>query len=81
MKSKRGGKKQVRIFSNLGVVHQNIKSLWGKCGELEILLETEISNVEVLCFTKQLNCHKIRAINNHFTLANTFCRKNSDNGG
>jgi hypothetical protein len=55
----------------------------GKCGELEILLETEINNVEVLCFTEQwLKCHKIHAINiNYFTLANAFCRKNSDHGG
>jgi hypothetical protein len=54
-----------------------------KCGELEILLENEINNVEVLCFTEHwLNCHKIHAINiNHFTLANAFCRKDSDHGG
>ena len=50
---------------------------------LEILLETEINNVEVLCFTEHwLNCHKIHAINiNHFTLANAFCRRNSDHSG
>ena len=37
---------------------------------------------EVLCFTEHwLNCHKIHAINiNHFTLANAFCRRNSDHG-
>ena len=37
----------------------------------------------MLCFTEHwLNCHKIHAINiNNFTLANAFCRKNSDNGG
>ena len=65
------------------VVHQNIRSLWGKYEELEILLETEINNAEVLCFTEHwLNCHKIHAINiNNFTLANAFCRKNSDHGG
>jgi len=72
--------KQVRIGKSLSVVHQNIRSLWGICGELEILLETEINNVEVLCFTEHwLNCHEIHAINiNHFTLANAFCRNNSD---
>ena len=54
-----------------------------KCGELEISLETEINNVEVLCFTEHwLNCHKLCAINtNHFTLANAFCRRNSEHGG
>ena len=43
--------KQVRIGKSLNVVHRNIRSLWGKCGELEILLDTGINNVEVLCFT------------------------------
>ena len=68
---------------NLSIVHQNIRSLWGKCGELEILLQTEINNAKLLCFTEHwLNCHKIYAINiNHFTLANAFCRRNSDHGG
>jgi hypothetical protein len=66
--------KQFRTGNNLNVVHQNIRSLWGKCGELEILLETKINNVEVLCFTEHwLNCHKMHAINiNHFTLANAL---------
>ena len=55
----------------------------GKMWRLEILLETEINNVEVLCFTEHwLNYHKIHAINNnHFTLASSFCRRNSDHGG
>jgi exonuclease III len=77
------GEKQVRISNNLNVIHQNIRSLWGKCGELEILLETEINIVEVLCFTEHwLNCYKIHVINiNNFTLSSAFCRKNSDHGG
>jgi exonuclease III len=80
---KEKGKKQVRTGNNPNVVHQHIRSLWGKFGELEILLETEINNAEVLCFTEHwLNCHKIHAINiNHFTLASAFCRRNSDHGG
>jgi len=80
---KKKDEKQVRIGKSLNVVHQNIRSLWGKCGELEILLETEINNAEVISFTEHwLNCHNIYAINiNHFTLANAFCRKNSDHGG
>jgi hypothetical protein len=80
---KETGEKQVRICNNLSVVHQNIRSLWRKCGELEILLATEINNVEVLCFTEHwLNCHKIHAINiNNFTLANAFCQNNSDHDG
>jgi hypothetical protein len=38
---KEKGEKQDRIGNNLNVVHQNIRSLWGECGELEILLETD----------------------------------------
>ena len=80
---KEKGETQVRTGNNHSIVHQNIRSLWGKCGELEILLETEMSNAEVLCFTEPwLNCHKIYAINiNHFILANAFCRRNSDPSG
>ena len=53
------------------------------CGELEILLDTKVTKVEVLCFTEHwLNYHKIQAINiNHFTLASAFCRENSDHSG
>ena len=47
MKSEKG-EIQARIGNNLNAVHQNIRSLWGKCGQLEILLETEINSVEVL---------------------------------
>jgi len=41
--------KQVRNTKSLSIVHQNIRSLCGKCEELEILLATELNNVEVLC--------------------------------
>jgi hypothetical protein len=44
-KVKGKGEKQVRSGTKLNVVYQNIRSLWGKCGELEILLDTEINNV------------------------------------
>jgi hypothetical protein len=71
---KEKGGKQVRIGNNLTVMYQIIRRLWGKCGELEMLLETEINSVETLCFTEHwLNCHKIHAINiNNFTLFNAF---------
>ena len=61
---KKRNEKQFRIGKSLNVVHQNIRSLWGKREKLEVLLETEINNAEVLCFTEHwLNCHKIHAIN------------------
>ena len=61
---KKKAEKQARIGKSLNIVHQNIRSLWGKCEELDIFLETEINNGEVLCFTEHwLNCHKIHAIN------------------
>jgi hypothetical protein len=53
---KEKGQKQVSTGNNLNVVHKNSISLWGKCGELEILLEIEIKNVEVL-FDKCLSMH------------------------
>jgi hypothetical protein len=57
------GEKQVRSGNNLNILHQNIRSLWGKCGELEILRETEETKVEVLCVTEHwLNYHKLQAI-------------------
>jgi len=82
-KSRNVEEKQVRSTKSLNIVPQNIRSLWGKCEELEILLATELNNVEVLCFTEHwLNCNKIHAVYiNNFMLANAFCRKNSDYGG
>ena len=44
--------KQVRSNKSLNIIHQNIRSLWGKCEEIEILLVTEIYNAEVLYFTE-----------------------------
>ena len=60
-----------------------ILEVYGENVKLEILLATEIYNAEVLCFTEHwLNCHKVRTIKiNNFTLANAFCRTNSDHGG
>jgi hypothetical protein len=43
---------QVRTRSKLCLFHQNIRSLWGKSAELEILLETDGKNIDVLCFTE-----------------------------
>ena len=49
---KEKGETRVRTGNNLSIVHQNIRSLRGKCGELEILLEIEVNNVELLCFAE-----------------------------
>jgi hypothetical protein len=51
---KKEEEKQIRSDKSLNIVHQNIRSLWGKCEELEILLATELYNAEVLCFTETL---------------------------
>jgi hypothetical protein len=77
------GKEQVGTGDEFCVLHQNIRSLWGKCRELEILIETDIKNVDMLCFTEHwLNYYEVHAINiNCFTLANAFCRTNKDCGG
>jgi hypothetical protein len=44
------GKEQVRTGDEFFVLHQNIRSLWGKCREVEILLETDIKIVDVLFY-------------------------------
>ena len=49
---KEKGETRVRTGNNLSIVRQNTRRLWGKCGELEILLETEINSVEELPFTE-----------------------------
>ena len=83
MKSKGWAKNRLELVITSVLFIKILEAYGEKCGELEILLETEINNVEVLCFTEHwLNCHKIRAINiNQFTLAKAFCRRNSDHCG
>ena len=78
VKSRKVEEKQVRSTKSLNIVHQNIRSLWGKCEELEIVLATELNSVELLCFTEHwLNCNKIHAVNiNNFMLANARIESN-----
>jgi hypothetical protein len=67
----------------LGVLHQTIRSLSGKSTELEVLLETGVKNVDVLCFTEHWsNSQKLHAINiDHYIVANTFCSTNNKHSG
>lgn len=72
-----------RIWDKLCIVHQNIRSLSGKSTELEVLLETDVKNADVLCFTEHwLYSQKLHAINiDCYIVANALCRTNSEHGG
>lgn len=67
----------------MGVLHQNIRSLSGKCRGLEVLLATGVKIVDVLYFTEHWsNSQKLHAINiDHYMVANTFCSTNNKRGG
>jgi len=82
--NKKGRNKNDRTWNKLYVLHYNIRSLSGKCTELGVLLETDVKNADMLCFTQHwLKSQKLYAINiDHYMVATTFCRtSNSKHGG
>jgi len=68
---------------NLTILHQNICSLRNKVTELEVLLSTELKDVDILCLTEHwqddqnIHCINIRG----FKLISAFCRNSSKDGG
>jgi hypothetical protein len=68
---------------NLTILHQNICSLKNKITELEVLLNTELKDVDILCFTEHwLNDQNIHCVNiGGFKLISSFCRGRSNHGG
>jgi hypothetical protein len=66
----------------LGILHQNIRSIKGKFRELQVLLYTELKNIDILYFTEHwLNHQSLHTINfDNFSLSSEFCRIN-DKGG
>lgn len=67
----------------MGVLHQNIRSLSGKSTELEVLLVTDVKNVDVLYFSEHWsNSQKLHAIKTDgYMVANTFCSTKNKRGG
>jgi hypothetical protein len=51
---KERGENRLGFVITTALFIKNLRSLWGKCGEIEILLESEITNGEVLCFTVRI---------------------------
>jgi hypothetical protein len=65
------------------VLHQNVQSLKKRVLELDALLQTELSYVNVLCFTEHRQKEQQIVYMNfmQFKQANSVCRVTSDNGG
>jgi hypothetical protein len=66
----------------ISVLHQNVQSLNNKVLELEVLLQSELQYVDVLCFTE--HWQKNQQIGNtnitQFKLVSSFCRVKSEHG-
>ena len=67
----------------LTVLHQNISSLRHKVTDLEVLLSTELKDVDVLCLTEHWqNAQTISCTNIcNFKPVSAFCRMSSKHGG
>jgi hypothetical protein len=64
--NKKTSNKGYRIWDDLCVLHPNIRSLSGKCAEFKVLLESDVKNVDVLCFTEHwLNSQKVSKTQKH----------------
>jgi hypothetical protein len=81
--NKTGRNKHERSWNKLYVLHHNIRTLSGKCTELGVLLETDVKNADVLCFTRHwLKSQKLHGTNiYHYMVAITFCRTNNSKHG
>ena len=68
---------------NLTILHQNICSIRNKVTELEVLLRTELKDVDILCLTEHWqSAQTIHCINiEGFKLLSSFCRNSSKHGG
>jgi hypothetical protein len=80
--SKVSNKKDL-ISSEIVILHHNIQSLSNKLLELDLLLQSDLTNVNILCFTEHwLKEDKLRLTNiSHFNLVSNFSRIRNGHGG
>ena len=67
----------------VSVFHQNVQSINNKLLELDVILQTELEKVDILCLSEHwLREEYIKLISiNEFKLASNFSRSESSHGG
>jgi hypothetical protein len=67
----------------ISVLHQNVQSLNNKLLEVEVILQSELQYVDVLCFTENWQKNQQIGYTNitQFKLVSSFCRVKSEHGG
>jgi hypothetical protein len=85
-KLSKGSVNKIKVFNEkasprhvVSALHQNVQSLKNKVLELDTLLQTELSYVNVLCFTEHWQKEQQIVYTNfmQLKLANSFCRVTS----
>jgi hypothetical protein len=68
---------------NLSVLHRNIQSIGNKQIEIDLLLTSNLKNIDVLCFTERwLEEDYLKLIHiDQYKLVSYFSRKNHNHGG
>jgi hypothetical protein len=70
-------------LQKLFFLHQNVRRFSGKITELEVLLQSDLKYVDVLCLTKHWQSdQKMNGVNiAEFKLVSAFCRNSGEHGG
>lgn len=76
-------KDQGTNISSLNIIHHNVQNLSNKVIEIEVLLQSRLKNIDIMCITEHWqNREQIKTINiNNFKLVSAHCRENYMHGG